>query len=478
MTLTEAYKFDDLTVLLKEVATYGWNDDLKFKAPAFIRKYAVTVSNDIILLDQRLYIPPQLVQIILESLHGMHESDGYMIKVAKTKYVFQNFSTLIKQFYLSCSICMTYRKNSKKKVTTWSPTSIPRERYCLDYFTFEGHNFLTVVDDFSFFINCFKVKSMDSDTLVKTLIKAFNNMGTPYACVSDNFKSFKCSKYVQFMEEIGVQVIYSIPYQSNTNGKAEKAVDVLKSAMLKLVKDKDYKRTIHECMDMAIQKNHRTVRTKMIDGREITKTIEQFFFNTIILSEDQINKHFFQPIKMEETIKFKLHPDDKEWVNGITFEKCSPHTYKILDDKGLVHVRKEHEINFLQRKMKENNSTYKFSSQKEVMEHLSQNNYECIIASDGSCLKGKGTGFIINHNGKFYAGGRPYFKNVTAQYLEVQSIYDCLLVMKSLQILSLKSLWMIDSQYVCMCLRRLTNWKEQEFILCNKKKANAIRKMQ
>uniref|UniRef100_A0A0K0FJ01 Integrase catalytic domain-containing protein n=1 Tax=Strongyloides venezuelensis TaxID=75913 RepID=A0A0K0FJ01_STRVS len=215
----------------------------------------------------------------------MHESDGYMIKVAKTKYVFQNFSTLIKQFYLSCSICMTYRKNAKKKIATWTPTSIPRERYCLDYFTFEGHNFLTVVDDFSFFINCFKVKSMDSDTLVKTLIKAFNNMGTPYTCVSDNFKSFKCSKYIQFMEEIGAQIIYSISYQSNTNGKAEKAVDVLKSTMLKLVKDKENKRTINECMEMAIQKNHRTVRTKTIDGKEVTKTIEQFFFNTVVFQK-------------------------------------------------------------------------------------------------------------------------------------------------------------------------------------------------
>uniref|UniRef100_A0A0K0FBP9 RNase H domain-containing protein n=2 Tax=Strongyloides venezuelensis TaxID=75913 RepID=A0A0K0FBP9_STRVS len=205
-----------------------------------------------------------------------------------------------------------------------------------------------------------------------------------------------------------------------------------------------------------------------------------------------------------------MHPDDKEWINGTTFEKCSPHIYKIVDGKGLVHVRKEHEINFLQRKMKTSDSTYKFSSQKDVIEHLSQKNYECIIASDGSCLKGKGTrfvinhngtiyaggrpyfksvtaqylevqngsclkgkgtGFVINHNGTIYTGGRPYFKSVTAQYLEVQSIYDCLLVMKSLKILSLNTLWMIDSQYVCMCLRRLVNWKEQEFILCNKRKA-------
>uniref|UniRef100_A0A0K0FRN0 Integrase catalytic domain-containing protein n=1 Tax=Strongyloides venezuelensis TaxID=75913 RepID=A0A0K0FRN0_STRVS len=271
-----------------------------------------------------------------------------------------------------------------------------------------------------------------------------NNMGTPYTCVSDNFKSFKCSKYIQFMEEIGAQIIYSIPYQSNTNGKAEKAVDVLKSTMLKLVKDKENKRTINECMEMAIQKNHRTVRTKTIDGKEATKTIEQFFFNTVVLSEDQINKHFFQPLKMEENIKFKMHPDDKEWINGTTFEKCSPHTYKIIDGKGLVHVRKEHEINFLQRKMKTSDSTYKFSSQKDVIEHLSQKNYECIIASDGSCLKGKGTGFVINHNGTIYAGGRPYFKSVTAQYLEVQSIYDCLLVMKSLKILSLSQHTMDD----------------------------------
>uniref|UniRef100_A0A0K0FJ00 RNase H domain-containing protein n=1 Tax=Strongyloides venezuelensis TaxID=75913 RepID=A0A0K0FJ00_STRVS len=150
-----------------------------------------------------------------------------------------------------------------------------------------------------------------------------------------------------------------------------------------------------------------------------------------------------------------MHPDDKEWINGKTFEKCSPYTYKKIDGKGLVHVKKEHEINFLQRKMKTNDSTYKIFKSKR----------------HGSCLKGKGTGFVINHNGTIYAGGRPYFKSVTAQYLEVQSIYDCLLVMKSLKILSLNKLWMIDSQYVCMCFRRLVNWKEQEFILCNKRKA-------
>lgn len=219
------------------------------------------------------------------------------------------------------------------------------------------------------------------------------------------------------------------------------------------------------------------------------RKIEDIFY---AIEEDQastLERYFFEPQILNQQGLYKYNDDDKEWKNCFIFEQISPSLYKVLDmETNNIHVRSFSSINFLEKKLKDQSKEFlliHLTSMDDLNSHLTTNTYDIVAAIDGSCFKGRGTGYMVwkgkaegeeqfNWSTYMLKGGKTYkkFKKNSAQMMEVRALMDLLKNLDVNNMTEKKKLLIIsDSIYVCASLARIKKWSENNFILNNGKEA-------
>ena len=81
-----------------------------------------------------------------------------------------------------------------------------------------------------YYSNYLEVKSLNtatSRTVITALSKWFSHYGVPEVLMPDNGPQFSSREFAQFATECGFKHITSSPHYPQSNGKAEKAVDII-----------------------------------------------------------------------------------------------------------------------------------------------------------------------------------------------------------------------------------------------------------
>lgn len=105
-----------------------------------------------------------------------------------------------------------------------------------DLFELKNH-YLVTVDHYSDFYELDYLPNTLSTTIIQHTKAHFARHGIPLRCITDNGPQFISTEYKQFSQCYGFQHITSSPYWSQSNGKAEAAVNDAKSI---LKKSEDY----------------------------------------------------------------------------------------------------------------------------------------------------------------------------------------------------------------------------------------------
>lgn len=140
----------------------------------------------------------------------------------------------IESFVSECHICQKTRKSiPAAPLQNWSWSNRNWQRIHLDFASFEGKDFLILVDSRSKWVEVFHMTSTTSLKVIEKLRSCFAAYGLPSTCVSDGGPQFTSQEFNDFLKNNGVLHVLSPPYHPASNGLAERMVQTTKEVFLK-----------------------------------------------------------------------------------------------------------------------------------------------------------------------------------------------------------------------------------------------------
>ena len=131
-----------------------------------------------------------------------------------------------------CSHCQTYKTAQRKESLIPSPLpQSPWSKIGLDLLTFEGKQYLAVMDYYSRYLEVIYLPGTTANVVIMKLKGIFARWGIPLELVSDNGPQFDSRMFKDFALSYGFKHVTSSPYFAQANGEAECAVKIAKSIL-------------------------------------------------------------------------------------------------------------------------------------------------------------------------------------------------------------------------------------------------------
>ena len=133
-----------------------------------------------------------------------------------------------------------------------------------DLFHYRQTDYLITVDHYSDFWELDKLTDTRAETIVEHTKQQFSRHGIPQKVITDNGPQFIAADYEEFSRDWEFEHQTSSPYHSQSNGKAESAVKIVKNIIKKVTKAKqdlhlailDWRKT-HPLQMVAVQIRNR-----------------------------------------------------------------------------------------------------------------------------------------------------------------------------------------------------------------------------
>ena len=227
--------------ILRQVMDYvlgGWPEgEFNGELLSYKKKSSeLTVENGVVLWGCRVIIPFTLKIQVLEELHMVHSGMVRMKQLARSYVHWFGMDEDIEQHAGSCETCVLSSNNpAKAPPHAWEKSMRPWQRIHLDHAgPSKGHWFLVAYDSYSKWIDVHVVTSTSSVVTIEKLRRMFATHGLPETIVTDNGTGFTSSEFEAFMNKNGITHVTSAPYHPSSNGPAERSVQTVKKALMKL----------------------------------------------------------------------------------------------------------------------------------------------------------------------------------------------------------------------------------------------------
>ena len=156
---------------------------------------------------------------------------------AKETVYWLGMNEQIEQLILNCQLCIKYTrskdKNMPNTVLGHEISSVPWSKVATDIFHFESRSYLLVIDYTSRFTLVREIKSMWAQHIADHFRLIFSEYGWPDTLVSDNGPCYVAEAFTTPMKEYAVNHITSSPHYPQSNGLAEKFVQIVKNLFYK-----------------------------------------------------------------------------------------------------------------------------------------------------------------------------------------------------------------------------------------------------
>ncbi|XP_030755156.1 uncharacterized protein K02A2.6-like [Sitophilus oryzae] len=229
----------DLSKLIEYIKN-GWPKYFKM-IPNSLRPYwqyqnDITLSNNLLLLKDRLIVPRTLIQDMLDLLHETHFGMTKTKQRAKEMLYWVNMNAEIEKLIRNCQICERYSpKLCKEPMIPHEIPNRPFKKVASDICDYGGKSYLILMDYYSKWLEIKQMKGKTSYDVINALKEIFSIHGIPDELISDNmpYNSYECR---QFAKQWNFKICTSSPHYPKSNGLAEKGVGIAK---MMLRKDQD-----------------------------------------------------------------------------------------------------------------------------------------------------------------------------------------------------------------------------------------------
>lgn len=234
--IREATASDDTFLNLVQHLEAGFPVDCR-ELPPGLRPYhryasSLCVVDGVVLMGQRIVVPPALRRPILNALHAAHQGVSAMRARAMDSVYWPDISIDIAKVRDQCTHCHRAAKsNPMQPPSDIKPPDYPFQMICSDYFTYNGKDYVVIVDRYSNWPMVFRSES-GAEGLVKRLRETFVTFGIPEELTSDGGPQFKSGKTQEFLNNWGVKHRLTSVANPHANCRAELAVKTIKRMLM------------------------------------------------------------------------------------------------------------------------------------------------------------------------------------------------------------------------------------------------------
>ena len=233
---------DNTLTKLKQVIKTGWPKYYR-DVPDEVTKdhhlrHDLVISDNIVLINERILIPEGLKTTMLEKLHTGHPGTARTKSRAEKSMYWLGINKDIENFVSKCKVCNKFKPNKQKKELILRETPIlPWQEVGMDVFEYERSNYMVVVDYLTNFIEVERLKDLTSNTVIKKTKAVFARHGIPLKVFTDGALYYNSKQFKNFTKEWDFEHIISSPHYAQSNGMAESAVKRIKTLLKKCEED-------------------------------------------------------------------------------------------------------------------------------------------------------------------------------------------------------------------------------------------------
>ena len=238
-----ATKADASLMELMLMVQHGWPEH-RADVPVSIRQYFnykddITVQNGILFKGQRIIVPQSMQALMLRKTHSSHQGAEACIRRARDSLFWPGMGAQIQEMVSRCDTCNSLQpKQQKEKMMSWEIPTRPWQIVAQDLFVHNHTDYLITVDFYSDYWEVDRMEDTTSQTVINYTKKQFARHGIPQRIVTDNGPQFVSAEYRKFTRDWDIDHVTSSPRHSQSNGKAESAVKIVKSLIQKAHMDK------------------------------------------------------------------------------------------------------------------------------------------------------------------------------------------------------------------------------------------------
>ena len=228
---------DDEVALLKHTIMQGWPSSIK-QVPPVLQPYCtfreeLTVTNGLILKGTRIVISDKKHETILKLIHEGHLGLNKCQLHAKETVYWPGLNDQLEKHVLNYELCLKYSHSKCKQEPSLSLGQevplYPWTRLAADVFYFEGVSYLLVVDYTSRFQVFHKLTLMTGQHIANQYMLIFSVYGWPETLISDNGPCYTAEVFTNLRREYNVNHITGSTHYPQSNGLAEKYVQLVKN---------------------------------------------------------------------------------------------------------------------------------------------------------------------------------------------------------------------------------------------------------
>ena len=323
--IRQAAESDDIYKQAVDFVKGSWprNDNQLFEPELkrlFVNRQRLTLIDDLLYYDARIYIPVGLRDRYLKLCHEGHQGINKCRRRANRQFWWPGLSRDIERLVTKCNTCII---NSSIKHQPRYESSLPGEPWELvgtDLFMLDDENYVVLIDYYSKWIEAIRLNGQTASAVIRALIMVFARLGVPKTVRSDNGPCYSCREFLEFANEFGFNLITSSPRYPESNGLAEGAVRTVKR-LWKQSKDKQSALLAYRTTPLATGYSPsellygRSVRTPL--GKPVDCVVDYEEFEARELEQKRVGKDRFDK-KYRTQVLPELEPGDKVWVKAPT----------------------------------------------------------------------------------------------------------------------------------------------------------------
>ena len=353
--LHTATQEDDELILLKHATTNGWPNSIK-EVPPETQAYwtfqeELMIEDGLILKGTQIVVPNSKCKQTLQLIYEGHLGLGKCKLQCKDTVYWLGINEQLEKLVLNCELCLKYSKAKSKQAPNMSlGQEVPIHlwtKVATTIFHFENESYLLLVDYTSRFPIVCKLTSTMAQQVEGHMMLIFSEYGWPETIISDNSLCYSAESFTKLMTDYSVNHITSSPHYPQSNGLAEKYVQIVKTLFYKAKEEgtdlyKSLMIYINTPLSHRLQSpmqilQSRTARTQlpMSSAARIQQGLgsKQLRVNN---KSEHLPTHDYH---IGQSFMY-LSPINKRWYQAKMRSLCQePRSYKIETDNGTIYKK-------------------------------------------------------------------------------------------------------------------------------------------
>lgn len=346
--------------MLRNFIKNGWPTNNK-NIPNGLHDYhklrgELSADNSLVFFNDRLIVPKNLRLSFIKTLHDGHIGMTKMKQLARKLYYWPHIDSHIEEFVKRCFPCQTHQNNNiKEPLLPHKIPSLPFAKIATDIMDYKTKSYLVVYDYYSKWLDIKYIRSKSAKNIIEALTDIFSNFGFPKEIVSDHvpFDSKECR---DFARDNGFVFTYASPRYPQSNGMAEKGVQIAKKILTKCHEDNtDYRLALLNYRASPVSGTNlspselmlnRNLKTKLIVNTQylqpkMNTDVQQEFDRIRIRNINNYNKtsRFKSPFVVGQSIWFKKDPNKNVWLEGKIVSCNGNRAYSVADKNNVIYHR-------------------------------------------------------------------------------------------------------------------------------------------